>query len=299
MLLRTEWMMVRDAENTTRKRRGPRLRLRLHLALVAIAVGGALLFAAFSPSAPPEESLADATFFTETPTTAPAQVASPESTTTTQSPVAVWQPLVPDAGNGVLVAESKPGMSSIDVWQAPSDEAAPTWQLAVPTEFGSPRFFQVLSETEDWVEVKVPVRPNGSIGWIRKSDATFSITTARIHIDVSDRRVQVFDRDQLVFETTGAVGRTQFPTPIGDWYLRDVIPWNEDSVYGPWVLALSAFSEQIDEINGGQAVIALHGTSRPDQLGSAVSLGCIRLSNDAITTVAGLVPVGSPVEIVP
>ncbi|MEZ5230546.1 MAG: L,D-transpeptidase [Acidimicrobiales bacterium] len=84
---------------------------------------------------------------------------------------------------------------------------------------------------------------------------------------------------------------------MGEWFLRDAIPWDEQSVYGPWVLALSAFSEQIDEINGGQAVVALHGTSQPDKLGSAVSLGCVRLSNDDITIVASLVPVGSPVVI--
>ena len=109
----------------------------------------------------------------------------------------------------------------------------------------------------------------------------------------------VYDGDTIVFETVGAVGREAYPTPIGEWYLRDVIPWDEQSVYGPWVMALSAFSEQIDEINGGQAVVALHGTSQPDKLGSAVSLGCVRLSNDDITTVASLVPAGSPVVISP
>ncbi len=201
--------------------------------------------------------------------------------------------------DGVLIATSLDPATSIDVWSQPDDSSVPQWQLAIPTEFGGPRTFLVIGELEGWVEVKVPVRPNGSTGWVRKSDVGFATTTMRIEVDVSDRLITIYDGDTIVFETVGAVGREAYPTPIGEWYLRDVIPWDEQSVYGPWVMALSAFSEQIDEINGGQAVVALHGTSQPDKLGSAVSLGCVRLSNDDITTVASLVPVGSPVVISP
>ncbi len=265
---------------------------------VVMAVAAVAFLASFTlnPDEPAEESLENATFFADQPSTT--TTTAPKPTTTTTAVVAPeWQRLMPV--DGVLIATSIDPATSIDVWTEPDDSAAAQWQLAIPTEFGGPRTFLVIGELEDWVEVKVPVRPNGSTGWVRKSDVGFATTTMRIEVDVSDRLLTVYDGDTIVFETVGAVGRDAYPTPIGEWYLRDVIPWHEESVYGPWVMALSAFSEQIDEINGGQAVVALHGTSQPDKLGSAVSLGCVRLSNDDITTVASLVPVGSPVVISP
>ncbi len=264
------------------------------LALAAVVSAIAVL-AAFSlrQDPPLEESLENATFFADQPTTTSTTVTSTTSTTTVVS--AGWRRLMPE--EGVLIATSLEPAVLIEVWESPDDTAPPAWRMAIPTEFGSPRHFLVIGETEDWVHVKVPVRPNGSTGWVRKADVTFTVTTMRIDVDVSERLVTVLDGDTVVFETIGAVGRDAYPTPVGEWFLRDVIPWDANSVYGPWVLALSAFSEQIDEINGGQAVVALHGTSQPDKLGSAVSLGCVRMSNDDITTVASLVPVGAPVVI--
>ncbi|MFT7602183.1 MAG: lipoprotein-anchoring transpeptidase ErfK/SrfK [Acidimicrobiales bacterium] len=144
----------------------------------------------------------------------------------------------------------------------------------------------------------VPVRPNETVGWIPADDVTLSSTNFRVQISVSGRSVKVWEGDELVVDTSAAVGRDNAPTPLGSYYIRDILPWYEDSAYGPYVLALSAYSEVIDVINGGEAVVAIHGTSRPELIGQAVSLGCIRLDNEDIRLVAETVPVGTPVEIV-
>ena len=65
------------------------------------------------------------------------------------------------------------------------------------------------------------------------------------------------------------------------------------------MIPLSAYSEAIDRINGGEAVVAIHGTVRPDLMGEAASLGCIRLENDVVTALGRVVEPGAPVEIVP
>lgn len=272
--------------------------------LVLCAVGFVASFS-LRPDDPPIESLENATFFADQPSTTTttavvvtgAEIAESPAAQSAASVEPEWTRLMLEPGAGTLIATSLDPMTMIEIWAGPDDAVPSLWQLAIPTEFGGPRTFLVLSETEEWVEVKVPVRPNGSTGWVRKSDVSFTSSTMRIEVDVSDRTVVILDGETPVFEAVGAVGREAYPTPVGEWFLRDAIAWDPDSVYGPWVLALSAFSEQIDEINGGQAVVALHGTSQPDKLGSAVSLGCVRLSNDDITTVASLVPVGSPVII--
>lgn len=48
---------------------------------------------------------------------------------------------------------------------------------------------------------------------------------------------------------------------------------------------------------GGDAIIGIHGTNRPDLIGGDVSAGCIRVANDVITRLAKTLPLGTPVEI--
>ncbi len=55
----------------------------------------------------------------------------------------------------------------------------------------------------------------------------------------------------------------------------------------------------LTEFAGGDGVIGIHGTDRPDLVGTDVSSGCIRLPNDVITALVediGL-PLGTPVTI--
>ena len=69
------------------------------------------------------------------------------------------------------------------------------------------------------------------------------------------------------------------------------------SFYGPHILPLNGYSEQLDTFDGGVPVIALHGTSRPDLLGEAASNGCVRLPNEVIEQLNTELPLGTQVEI--
>ncbi|MGH1506185.1 MAG: L,D-transpeptidase family protein [Acidimicrobiales bacterium] len=199
--------------------------------------------------------------------------------------------------SGAVVATAHVTDGIVEVWELPDAEAAPAWQLTAPTEFGGPRHFGVIGRYGDWYRVQVPVRPNGTTGWIPVDAVTVREVDTRVEVDLSDRRIVVTDGGEVVFDEPVTIGAAGTPTPTGRFYLRDEFPWYPDSVYGPWVLALSAYSEAIDEINGGAAVVALHGTVRPDLMGTASSLGCVRLPNDLITRLAELVEVGTPVII--
>lgn len=200
------------------------------------------------------------------------------------------------AGEAVATALVTEGLVAI---YANPDDASAAWDLAVPTEFGGLRHFLVIGEAGDWLEVQVPVRPNGSTGWIHRSAVRLAAVDHSVQIDISERSVVVWNGDEVVLDTTGAVGRASAPTPEGSFYIRDIFEWNPESVYGPFVLALSSYSETIDQINGGDAVVAIHGTNAPWDLGEAVSLGCIRLDNEAVTLLAQTVGPGTPVHIVP
>ncbi len=221
------------------------------------------------------------------------------STPSTTSPTATTETAPPVFdGSKAYVAKALVEEGFVELWSAPDLEAAAAWSLPVPTEFFGPRYFELIGEDGEWYEVAVPVRPNGTTGWIPKSAVTVGEVDSRIEIDLSDRTMSV-ERDGVVVSTVSvAIGKDGSPTPIGHFYLRDELPWDETSVYGPFVLALSAYSETIDQINGGDAVVAIHGTRRPDLLGQKASLGCIRVENETIVAVAAIIEPGTPVDIV-
>jgi lipoprotein-anchoring transpeptidase ErfK/SrfK len=62
---------------------------------------------------------------------------------------------------------------------------------------------------------------------------------------------------------------------------------------------LAGYSDVLTTFEGGVAIIGLHGTNHPEPLGHDVISGCIRMSNEAITKLAGILPIGTPVTIVP
>ena len=189
-------------------------------------------------------------------------------------------------------------LATIDVWPTPAANGDLLATFARYDEFDQPRVFRILGEEGEFFHVQVPMRQNGSTGFIRKSDVDVTVTDQRILIDLSERAVIVWDGDEVVLDTIGTVGRERTPTPTGSYYVRNAFEWYADSIYGPYVIPLSAYSESIDQINGGDAVVAIHGTQRADLMGSAASLGCVRLSNDALRELAAIVEPGAPVEII-
>jgi lipoprotein-anchoring transpeptidase ErfK/SrfK len=90
------------------------------------------------------------------------------------------------------------------------------------------------------------------------------------------------------------------PTPIGVYYLAELLkqpdPWG---AYGPYAFGLSAHSNVLYNFGGGAGEIGIHGTNEPGALGRDVSHGCIRISNAGITKLARMLPLGTPVEILP
>jgi hypothetical protein len=170
-----------------------------------------------------------------------------------------------------------------------------------PTQFGSPRTFLVIDDTSsaDYIKVSLPVMPNGQEGWIPRSEVELSTVEHRAVVDVSDRSVTVWRGDEVVATTGAVTGKEDTPTPTGLFYVRDIIAQPDPGGgYGPWILALSGFSEVLDTFNGGLPALALHGTDKPEQIGSARSSGCVRVPNEVISLLAETVPLGTPVAVV-
>jgi hypothetical protein len=199
-----------------------------------------------------------------------------------------------------LVATVRPEVLVLPTFSEPDGEPVEFADgLTNPTFFGNDLVLVVTEEADDeWLKVKLPVRPNGTEAWIRAGDVTLSTHRFRAQINVADRSVTVWEGEEVLAETGAVVGKDQTPTPLGSFYINEVVPKWADSVYGPVILSLSGFSEVLDTFGGGVPVIALHGTNHPELIGGAHSNGCIRIPNEVITQLADTLPVGTPVEIV-
>jgi lipoprotein-anchoring transpeptidase ErfK/SrfK len=172
--------------------------------------------------------------------------------------------------------------------------------LAATNPFGTPEVLAVLGEpgSSGWLHVELPVRPNGSTGWIRSSGVSITETFYRVEVSLTARTVTVFDAGRTVLTTRAAVGAPNTPTPPGDTYLWELVrPDDPDGAYGPYIFGLGWFSDAYSVFNGGDAQIGIHGNDEPWSIGYAESHGCVRVPNGVITDLAGLLPLGTPVTI--
>ena len=189
---------------------------------------------------------------------------------------------------------------------APDPAAAVVSDFVNPTEVGAPLVFRAVDETQqsgpaspDWIEVHLPIKPNGATGWVRRSEVRLSNNPYRIEIDRAGFSLKVFESNELWLETPIAVGTGNTPTPVGEFYLLELLaPPDPTGAYGPYAFGLSGFSEVLQNFGGADsAIIGIHGTNDPGSLGTSVSHGCIRLENDVIEQLATTLPLGTPVQI--
>ena len=168
---------------------------------------------------------------------------------------------------------------------------------------GVPTVFAVLAKRVDarcaaqWYRVQLPLKPNGSTGWVRAADVELAPVTTRIEVDLSERRVTLFDRGRRVLTATAAIGSPQTPTPTGRYYVNQrLVPTDTSGPFGPGAIGISAFSEVLTGWTQG-GPIAIHGTNRPDLIGLAVSNGCIRVRNDLLQRLFDRTLAGTPVTV--
>ena len=158
------------------------------------------------------------------------------------------------------------------------------------------------TQGDEWVEVALPVRPNGARGWVRAEGFTWSTVSHHVLIDVSDRSVTLYEGGSVIASTRAIVGKPATPTPALTGFLVEKLPnhsqQNGSIVLGDWILMLSFFSEALNSFGGGLPRIALHGTHIPERVGKALSNGCIRIPNDIVETIAERAPLGTVVNIV-
>jgi lipoprotein-anchoring transpeptidase ErfK/SrfK len=154
-----------------------------------------------------------------------------------------------------------------------------------------------VNPKQTWYKVRLPILPNNSTGWVPRS-ALGNLYTVHTHLYVNRATfTAALKRDgHTIFTTRVGVGRSYWPTPAGQFYIRDKVTSFNDPFYGPIAFGTSARSAVLTDWPGG-GFIGVHGTNKPQILPGAVSHGCIRMVNHAIIRLSQLMPVGTPLTV--
>ena len=188
---------------------------------------------------------------------------------------------------------------ALDVYAEPSTTSTKITQLSPLTEYKFARTVLVTEQRDGWVKAILPIRPNNTEGWIAASSVTLSTTNYEIEINLANHTLVLNDSGKPVMEFSVALGTTETPTPVGRFYVTDPIDLTKklDPIYGAYALGMSGYSEVLTSFRGGDGQLAIHGGMWEAQAGTNPSNGCIRMLNDQIVQLAGIVPLGTPVVV--
>ena len=184
----------------------------------------------------------------------------------------------------------------------PSDRAPVVARLALETPEKTANLVLALGRRTDsrgrvWTRVRLPVLPNNTIGWVpRASLGGLSPVRTRLVVDLGRLTATLYRRGRRVFRAPVGVGQSQWPTPRGEFYIRNRLANYRSPFYGPIAFGTSARSAVLTDWPAG-GFVGIHGTNRPELLPGRVSHGCIRLRNADILRLARLLSIGTPLTI--
>ncbi len=148
-----------------------------------------------------------------------------------------------------------------------------------------------------WIRVRLATLPNGRTGWVpRKMLSDWKEVRTRLIVDQRRLTATLYRRGKVVFRAPVGVGQPHWPTPRGEFYIRNQLYGFGNPVYGPIAFGTSARSAVLTDWPGG-GFIGLHGTNEPRRVPGRISHGCIRMKNGHILRLAGLMPVGTPLTV--
>jgi lipoprotein-anchoring transpeptidase ErfK/SrfK len=145
-----------------------------------------------------------------------------------------------------------------------------------------------------WYRLSLAMRPNNTQGWVPAAALDLHPVANRIVVRRGARTIEVMNGSRVLLRAKVAVGAPGMETPLGQFYVTArFVP--DDPFLGAFAVETSAYSRLTEWPGGGK--VGIHGTSRPELLGQAVSHGCIRVSNATATALKRLAPLGTPISV--
>ena len=120
------------------------------------------------------------------------------------------------------------------------------------------------SSSRAWVRVRLAILPNSATGWVPQDAlGAFHSVRTRLVIDRRALRAVLWRGGRVVFRAPVGIGEPRWPTPRGEFYVREKLTDFGDPFYGPVAFGTSARSPILTDWPGG-GVVGIHGTDRPE-----------------------------------
>jgi lipoprotein-anchoring transpeptidase ErfK/SrfK len=231
-----------------------------------------------------------------------------------QAPQALEAPALPPSPDpGLTVPTPTPIQRGATSTWAPVRRAVlararpePDAEVIVPLDARTPEHTSnvvvVLGRRRDaagrlWVHVRLPVLPNDRTAWVpRRALAGYEVVRTRLVVDLENLTATLFRDRRPIFRADIGVGQPAWPTPTGEFYIRNRLTNYDSPFYGPLAFGTSARSAVLTDWPDG-GFVGIHGTNQPELLPGRVSHGCIRLRNEDILELGRLMPIGTPVTV--
>jgi lipoprotein-anchoring transpeptidase ErfK/SrfK len=256
------------------------------IALMLLAVGGCIA----AVVALPKLALASGTGTTGTSTL----VTTTATTTTTkkQTKTTTVEAVFPAAG-GLLV-------NSVPVRKTPNPHGSVIRVMHMfRSDYRPQEMFAVRETTgadgQAWYRVSIPMRPNGTYGWIPADTVKLSPTHSQIVVNLQSRTIDIYRFGRRKWHGIVAIGAPGRETPVGHYFVAARFVPYHDPFLGVFAVETSAYSKLTEWPGGG--VVGIHGTDEPQLLGEAVSHGCVRVANVTAEHLRTLAPLGTPIWI--
>lgn len=188
------------------------------------------------------------------------------------------------------------------VRRLPSQTSGRVARIHYLTEDGFPEVYPVLrrltaGDGRSWLQIRIPMRPNGRTGWVRDSalGPLYRVRT-RLVVDRGRLLATLYRSGWRIWRSPIGVGKSGTPTPAGRFWIREKfkVP-DRRGLYGPRAFGTGGYSRLSDWPGGG--VIGIHGTNEPHLIPGRPSHGCIRVPNHAIRRLYRLMPIGTPMHV--
>jgi len=218
---------------------------------------------------------------TESPSPTPSDLPAP---TQTAAPVPVSSTVATAQGE-LIVARTEP-----------NPKAKVVQSISPHNLIGQDTPFLVVGSQPGWWQVQLPVRPNGTTGWVAANQLATSTVTDFLLASLSSYRLDHYRNGKLVDSFPIGIGVPATPTPTGTFYIW-AIQDAPGPPYDPVILALSAFSPTLGNWPYG-GIVGVHGWQDPSVVGKQVSNGCLRMHPADVSKLEQNLPLGTPIQIV-
>lgn len=189
------------------------------------------------------------------------------------------------------------------IHRTPSTSSSRVGRLTWYTPDGFPSVYLLLrthwdARGHEWVELRVPGRPNGQTGWVERGAlGPFHLTQSLVVVNREQRRMYFYSRGRQIWSAPVGVGKPGTPTPTGHFWIDERFTITDPSSgYYPYAFGTTDYSTLTDWPGGG--VVGIHGPYYdPQGIPGYISHGCIRLEVSDDFWLAGHLKLGTPLRV--